>query len=100
MGPEGIGLIKFNPVPLSVVLVGGPWRTYSSWRCDFIHGFSMSYLCERSDADSDGYRGDRGERGVALAGHIWRTAAMNSQVVGFVSESPVDVDKQISRRWM
>ncbi len=36
-----------------------------------------------------------GEPGVALAGHIWRTAATETQVVGFVSDSPAEVGRHI-----
>src|ERR671917_725245 len=37
------------------------------------------------------------ESGVALAGHIWRSATMETQVVGFVSESPEEVGRHIER---
>ena len=36
-----------------------------------------------------------GEAGVALAGQIWRTAASQTQVVGFVSDSHAEVGRRI-----
>jgi FlaA1/EpsC-like NDP-sugar epimerase len=35
------------------------------------------------------------EAGVALAGHIWRSATMETQVVGFISDSPEEVGRHI-----
>jgi FlaA1/EpsC-like NDP-sugar epimerase len=95
VGPEGIGLIRFNPVPLSVVLVGAALaylqlvavRLYPR----VFYELSLREVGRQTRTVIVGTGGS----GVALAGHIWRTAAMNSQVVGFVSESPVDVGKQI-----
>ena len=95
MGPEGIGLLRFNPVPLSVVLVGAVLaylqlvavRLYPR----VFYELSLREVGRQTRTVIVG----TGGAGVALAGHIWRTAAMNSQVVGFVSESPVDVGKQI-----
>ncbi len=95
VGPEGIGLIGFNPVPLSVVMVGAVLaylqlvavRLYPR----VFYELSLREVGRQTRTVIVG----TGNAGVALAGHIWRTAAMNSQVVGFVSESPVDVGKQI-----
>ncbi len=95
VGPEGLGLIAFNPIPLSVVLVGAALayiqlvavRLYPR----VFYELSLREVGRQTRTVIVGTGGP----GVALAGHIWRTAAMNSQVVGFVSESPVDVGKQI-----
>lgn len=95
LGPEGVGLTNFNPVPLSVVLVGAVLaylqlvavRLYPR----VFYELSLREVGRQTRTVIVG----TGGAGVALAGHIWRTAAMNTQVVGFVSESPVDVGKQI-----
>ncbi|MDQ4106395.1 MAG: polysaccharide biosynthesis protein [Actinomycetota bacterium] len=95
VGPEGLGLLRFYPVPLSVILVGAVLaylqlvavRLYPR----VFYELSLREVGRQTRTVIVG----TGGAGVALAGHIWRTAAMNSQVVGFVSESPVDVGKQI-----
>ena len=95
VGPEGLRLLALNPVPLAVVLVGAVLayiqlvavRLYPR----VFYELSLREVGRQTRTVIVGTGGS----GVALAGHIWRTAAMNSQVVGFVSESPVDVGKQI-----
>ncbi|CAN5766469.1 nucleoside-diphosphate sugar epimerase/dehydratase [soil metagenome] len=95
LGPEGIRLLALNPVPLAVVLVGAVLayiqlvavRLYPR----VFYELSLREVGRQTRTIIVG----TGSAGVALAGHIWRTAEMNSQVVGFVSESPVDVGKQI-----
>ena len=84
-----------NPVPLGVVLIGAVLaylqlvavRLYPR----VFYELSLREIGRRTRAVIVGVE----EPGVALAGHIWRRPAMNTQVVGFVSESPVDVGKQI-----
>lgn len=95
VGPEGLRLLALNPVPLGVALVGAVLayiqlvavRLYPR----VFYELSLREVGRQTRTVIVGTGGP----GVALAGHIWRTAAMNSQVVGFVSESPVDVGKQI-----
>ncbi|MGI9050128.1 MAG: polysaccharide biosynthesis protein [Rubrobacteraceae bacterium] len=88
-------VLGHNPVPLGVVLIGAVLaylqlvavRLYPR----VFYELSLREIGRRTRAVIIGVE----EPGVALAGHIWRTPAMNTQVVGFVSESPVDVGKQI-----
>ncbi len=95
VGPEGLGFLDHNPTPLSVVLVGSVLayvqlvavRLYPR----VFYELSLREIGRRTRTLIVGTGGP----GVALAGHIWRTPGMNTQVVGFISESPVDVGKQI-----
>jgi FlaA1/EpsC-like NDP-sugar epimerase len=95
VGPEGLGLMKFNPVPLSVPLVGSVLayvqlvavRLYPR----VFYELSLREIGRRTRTVIVG----TGEPGVALAQHIWRSPGMNTQVVGFVSESREDVGKHI-----
>jgi FlaA1/EpsC-like NDP-sugar epimerase len=95
VGPWGFGLMNFNPVPLSVPLMGSVLayvqlvavRLYPR----VFYEMSLREVGRRTRTVIVG----TGEPGVALAGHIWRTAASETQVVGFVSRSPVEVGRQI-----
>ena len=95
VGPEGLGIMKFNPVPLSVPLMGSVLayvqlvavRLYPR----VFYEMSLREVGRRTRTAIVG----TGEPGVALAGHIWRTAASQTQVVGFVSASPAEVGRHI-----
>ena len=95
LGPEGLGILRRNAVPLGVVLMGSALaylqlvavRLYPR----VFYELSLREVGRKKRTVIVGVK----ERGVALAGHIWRTAAMDNQVVGFLSESPVDVGKQV-----
>ena len=95
LGPDGLGILRSNAVPLSVVLVGAALayiqlvavRLYPR----VFYELSLREVGRKKRTVIAGVK----ERGVALAGHIWRTAAADNQIVGFLSESPVDVGKQI-----
>ncbi|MGI8650389.1 MAG: polysaccharide biosynthesis protein [Rubrobacter sp.] len=86
-GPEGLGFLNFNMAPLSVVLVGGMLaylqlvavRLYPR----VFYELSLREIGRRKRTAIVG----TGEAGVALAGHIWRTAATETQIVGFVADS-------------
>ena len=95
LGPEGLGILRSNAVPLSVVLVGAVLayiqlvavRLYPR----VFYELSLREVGRKKRTVIVGVK----ERGVALAGHIWRTAASANQIVGFLSESAVDVGKQV-----
>ena len=95
VGPDGFGIMRFNPVPLSVPLVGSVLayvqlvavRLYPR----VFYELSLREVGRRTRVAIVG----TGEPGVALAGHIWRTSAHETQVVGFVSESPAEVGRFI-----
>src|ERR671910_131198 len=95
VGPWGFGLMGFNPVPLSVPLMGSVLayvqlvavRLYPR----VFYEMSLREVGRRTRTVIVG----TGEPGVALAGHIWRTAASKTQVIGFVSRSPVEVGRHI-----
>jgi FlaA1/EpsC-like NDP-sugar epimerase len=95
VGPEGFNIMGYNPVPLSVPLMGSVLayvqlvavRLYPR----VFYELSLREVGRRTRTAIVG----TGEPGVALAGHIWRTAAMETQVVGFVSSSPAEVGRHI-----
>ena len=95
VGDYGLGILGFNPLPLSVPLIGSllayvqlvAVRLYPR----VFYELSLREVGRQTRTLIVGTR----RPGVALAGHIWRTSAMNTQVVGFVSESPMDVGKHI-----
>src|SRR5215213_5536404 len=95
VGPEGLGIMDFHPVPLSVILAGAVLaylqlvavRLYPR----VFYEMSLREVGRQTRAAIVGTE----ESGVALAGHIWRSAAMEAQVVGFVSESREEVGKHI-----
>ena len=95
VGPDGFGLTEQNPVPLSVPLLGSVLayaqlvavRLYPR----VFYELSLREVGRRTRVAIVG----TGEPGVALAGHIWRTAATETQVVGFISESRAEVGRQI-----
>src|SRR5919107_4525541 len=84
-----------RPVPLGVVVVGSilayvqlvAVRLYPR----VFYELSLREVGRRTRTAIVG----TGEPGVALAGHIWRTAASETQVVGFVSRSAVEVGRHI-----
>ncbi len=88
-------LLNLRPVPLSVILVGA-LLAYSQLVAVRLYPrvFYELSLREVGRQTRTAIVGTE-EAGVALAQHIWRSPAMNSQVVGFVSESPEDVGKHI-----
>ena len=95
VGANGLSLLNFNPLPLSVPLIGSllayvqlvAVRLYPR----VFYELSLREVGRQTRTIIVGTR----RPGVALAGHIWRTAAMNTQVVAFMSESQVDVGKHI-----
>ncbi len=95
VGPWGFGITEYNPVPLSVPLMGSVLayvqlvavRLYPR----VFYELSLREVGRRTRTAIVG----TGEPGVALAGHIWRTAAGETQVVGFVSRSPAEVGRHI-----
>src|SRR5919112_599113 len=95
VGPWGFGFMGRNPVPLSVPLVGSVLayvqlvavRLYPR----VFYELSLREVGRRTRVAIVG----TGEPGVALAGHIWRTAAAETQVVGFVSDSRVEVGRRV-----
>ncbi|CAN5801536.1 nucleoside-diphosphate sugar epimerase/dehydratase [soil metagenome] len=95
VGPFGFGFMESNPVPLSVPLVGSVLayvqlvavRLYPR----VFYELSLREVGRRTRVAIVG----TGEAGVALAGHIWRTAASEAQVVGFVSGSRAEVGRHI-----
>ena len=88
-------LMALNPVPRSVPLVGSVLayvqlvavRLYPR----VFYELSLREVGRRTRVAVVG----TGEPGVALAGHIWRTAATETQVVGFVSGSRAEVGRHI-----
>src|SRR5215208_4220565 len=95
VGPYGFGISKGNLVPLSVPLVGSVLayvqlvavRLYPR----VFYEMSLREVGRRTRTVIVG----TGEAGVALAGHLWRTSAAESQVVGFVSSSHAEVGRHI-----
>src|SRR5215208_5025055 len=96
IGPWGFGIMKeVNPVPLSVPLMGSVLayvqlvavRLYPR----VFYELSLREVGRRTRTAIVG----TGEEGVALAGHIWRTAATETQVVGFISGVSGEVGRHI-----
>ncbi len=95
VGPGGLGIMDFNPIPLGVILVGAPLaylqlvavRLYPR----VFYELSLREVGRQTRAAIVGTE----EPGVALARHIWRSAAIEAQVVGFVSESREEVGRHI-----
>jgi len=91
-----LGLIlPLRPFPLSVVVVGAVLaflqivavRLYPR----FFYELSLREVGTRTRTVIVGTE----EPGVALASHIWRSTALNMQVVGFVSETPAETGRRI-----
>jgi FlaA1/EpsC-like NDP-sugar epimerase len=88
-------ILGLNPVPLSVIMVGGVLayvqlvavRLYPR----VFYEMSLREVGRRTRTAIVGTE----ESAVALAGHIWRSAAMETQVVGFVSDSSEEVGRHI-----
>jgi FlaA1/EpsC-like NDP-sugar epimerase len=88
-------ILGLRPVPLSVVLAGAilayvqlvAVRLYPR----VFYELSLREIGRKTRAAIVG----TGESGVALAGHIWRSSAMEMQVVGFVSDSREEVGRHI-----
>src|ERR687894_1240362 len=88
-------LLGLRPVPLSVILAGAVLayvqlvavRLYPR----VFYELSLREVGRQTRAAIVGTE----EAGVALAGHIWRSAAMETQVVGFISEAPEEVGRHI-----
>jgi FlaA1/EpsC-like NDP-sugar epimerase len=88
-------LLGLRPVPLSVILAGAVLayvqlvavRLYPR----VFYELSLREVGRQTRAAIVGTE----ESGVSLAGHIWRSATMETQVVGFISESPEEVDRHI-----
>src|SRR5215207_785949 len=95
VGPEGLGIMDFHPVPLSVILAGAVLaylqlvavRLYPR----VFYEMSLREVGRQTRAAIVGAE----EAGVWLAGHIRRSATMETQVVGFVSETPEEVGRHI-----
>jgi FlaA1/EpsC-like NDP-sugar epimerase len=95
LGPYGFGITQGNPAPLSVPLVGSVLayvqlvavRLYPR----VFYELSLREVGRRTRVAIVG----TGEAGVALAGQIWRTAASETQVVGFISDSRAEVGRRI-----
>ena len=84
-----------TPAARSDLRRGGVGLRAARRRAGSIRGCSTSYLLREVGRQTRTAIVGTGEAGVALAQHVWRTPGMNTQVVGFVSESAVDVGKQI-----
>ncbi|MCA1849306.1 MAG: SDR family NAD(P)-dependent oxidoreductase, partial [Actinobacteria bacterium] len=88
-------LLGLRPVPLSVILAGAVLayvqlvavRLYPR----VFYELSLREVGRQTRAAIVGTE----ESGVSLAGHIWRSAAMETQVVGFISEAPEEVGRHI-----
>jgi FlaA1/EpsC-like NDP-sugar epimerase len=88
-------ILNLRPVPLSVILAGAVLaylqlvavRLYPR----VFYELSLREVGRRTRTVIVGIE----EAGVALAGHIWRSAAMETQVVGFISDSPEEVGRHI-----
>ena len=88
-------LLHLRPVPLSVVIAGAVLayvqlvavRLYPR----VFYELSLREVGRRTRTAIVGTE----EAGVALAGHIWRSSAMETQVVGFISDSPEEVGRHI-----
>jgi FlaA1/EpsC-like NDP-sugar epimerase len=95
VGPYGLGIMEFNPIPLGVILMGSVLayvqlvavRLYPR----VFYEMSLREIGRQTRAAIVGTE----EAGVALAGHIWRSATMETQVVGFVSDSREEVGRHI-----
>ncbi len=88
-------ILGLRPVPLSVILAGAVLayvqlvavRLYPR----VFYELSLREIGRRTRTAIVGTE----ESGVALAGHIWRSAAMETQVVGFISDSAGEVGRHI-----
>ncbi len=88
-------ILNVRPVPLSVVLAGAVLaylqlvavRLYPR----VFYELSLREIGRRTRTAIVGTEA----AGVALAGHIWRSAALETQVVGFISDSPAEVGRHI-----
>jgi FlaA1/EpsC-like NDP-sugar epimerase len=95
VGPYGLRIMAFNPIPLGVILMGSVLafvqlvavRLYPR----VFYEMSLREVGRQTRAAIVGTE----EAGVALAGHIWRSATMETQVVGFISDSREEVGRHI-----
>jgi FlaA1/EpsC-like NDP-sugar epimerase len=88
-------LLGLRPVPLSVIVAGAVLayvqlvavRLYPR----VFYELSLREVGRQTRAAIAGTE----EAGVALAGHIWRSGVIDTQVVGFVSDAPEEVGRHI-----
>jgi FlaA1/EpsC-like NDP-sugar epimerase len=95
VGPYGFGVMDFNPIPLGVILMGSVLAYFQLVAVRLyprvFYELSLREVGRKTRAAIVGTE----EAAVALAGHIWRSAAMETQVVGFVSRSHEEVGRHI-----
>src|ERR687894_144279 len=88
-------ILNLRPVPLSVVLAGALLAFLHLVAVGLyprvFYELSLREVGRRTRTVIVGTE----EAGVALAGHIWRSGAMETQVVGFISDSPEEVGRHI-----
>ncbi len=91
----GETILNYRPLPLAVVFIGSilayvqlvAVRLYPR----VFYELSLREIGRQTRAAIVGTE----EAGVALAQHVWRSPGMNTQVVGFLSESHEDIGKHI-----
>ena len=95
VGPYGFGIMNVNPIPLGVILIGSILAYFQLVAVRLyprvFYELSLREVGRQTRAAIVGTE----EAGVALSGHIWRSATMDTQVVGFVSESSDEVGRHI-----
>ena len=88
IGPEGVGVLSFNPVPLGVILIGSVLafvQLVAVWLYPRVfYELSLREVGQRERALIVG----AGESGVQLARQLWRTPDADLKPVGFVAADP------------